>query len=214
MEHVYGDGHYLVEVVPNLGTYGNNAYILSGPDRHAVTLIDAPEGAEAILAAIGRRTIERIIVTHAHFDHWLGFDVLRAATDAPVYAGTHETDLDASRSILPLAHDVDVNIGGMHAQVLHTPGHTPGSICLRFGEVVISGDTLFLGGPGRTRDHNALQQVIASITTHLYVMPPDTIVLPGHGEPTTIGRSAEEYAVFAAKPHSPLLHGDVLWLES
>ena len=214
VERAYGDGRYLVEIVPNIGQYGNNAYILSGPSRGMVTLVDAPGGAEAILEAVGRRKIERIVVTHSHFDHWLGFDVLRAATDAPVYAGAEESELDESRRIRELAHGDTLNIGGATARVLHTPGHTPGSICLHFGGAVLTGDTLFPGGPGRTRDHAALQQEIESIKTQLLQLQPDTLVLPGHGGTTTIQKSAEEYAIFAGKPHPADLAGDVLWLES
>ena len=214
VERAYGDGRYLVEIVPNIGQYGNNAYILSGPSRGMVTLVDAPEGAEAVLEAVGRRKIERIVVTHSHFDHWAGFDVLRAATDAPVYAGADESELDESRRIRPLAHGDTLNIGGATARVLGTPGHTPGSLCLHFGGAVLTGDTLFPGGPGRTRDHAALQQEIESIKMHLLQLQPDTLVLPGHGGSTTIQKAAEEYAVFAGKPHAADLAGDVLWLES
>ena len=213
-ERIVDTPSHLVEVVANIGSYGNNAYILSGADRTRVTIIDAPEGAEAILEAVGTRTIERIVVTHSHFDHWAGFDVLRAATSAPVHAGAEETNLEASRGILPLAHDETIDVGGTSALVLHTPGHTPGSICVRFGGVVLTGDTLFPGGPGRTRTNAALLQEIDSIKTHLLQLQPDTMVLPGHGGSTTIERAAEEYAIFASKPHSSDLQGDVLWRES
>ncbi len=216
-ERVYDNGQVLVEMVANIGEYGNNAYLLSGPDRSTVTIVDAPGGAEAILAAVGQRRIERIVVTHHHFDHWAGFDVLRGVTDAPVFAGADETELEPSRGVQPLAHGATVDIGGATATVVHTPGHTPGSICLVFGGapgVVLTGDTLFPGGPGRTRDHTSLQQEIESITNRLLTLPLEILVLPGHGPTTTIGRSVDEYAVFAGKPHADDLRGDVLWLES
>ena len=221
-EIVYDEPPFLVEAVLGLGPQGNNAYILSGANRELVTIVDAPAGAEAILQAVGARTIERIIVTHWHADHWAGFDVLRAATSAPVYAGAEEENLDATRDILPLEHDALVAIGGPGSpatvRVVHTPGHTAGSICLRFGlegrGVVLTGDTLFPGGPGRTRDHAALELELASITSRLLTLTPATLVLPGHGGSATIGQSTEEYATFAGKPHDPDLQGDVLWLES
>ena len=213
-EIVYDATPYLVEVVANIGSYGNNAYILSGADRDRVTIVDAPEGAEAIIDAVGARTIERIVVTHAHFDHWLGFDVLRAATDAPVHAGADEDGLDVTRGALPLVHGDTISVGGTDATVVHTPGHTPGSICIRFGDVVLTGDTLFPGGPGRTRTNEALLQEVDSIASRLLVLPPETLVLPGHGPSCTIATSIEEHAVFASKPHASDLAGDVLWRES
>ena len=95
--------------------------------------------------------------------------------------------------------------------VIHTPGHTPGSCCFLVGRHLISGDTLFPGGPGRTSGPQELQQTIASITGSLYTLPDDTIVLPGHGDDTTIGRSRQEYDVFTSRSHPADLHGDVLW---
>jgi glyoxylase-like metal-dependent hydrolase (beta-lactamase superfamily II) len=99
-------------------------------------------------------------------------------------------------------------------RVLHTPGHTPGSICLLANGALLSGDTLFPGGPGYSRDHAALAQEILSITGRLYRLPDDTLVLPGHGEGTTIGVSRAEHAAFAARDHPDDLHGDVLWASS
>ena len=96
----------------------------------------------------------------------------------------------------------------------HTPGHTPGSISLVVGGAVFTGDTLFPGGPGHSRSNEALQQEIASITSKLHTLPDATVVLPGHGDRTTIGESKAEYEVFASKEHPADLHGDVLWMEN
>ena len=211
VERAYGDGRYLVEIVPSIGRLGNNAYILSGPSRGKVTLVDAPEGSEAVLEAVGRRTIERIVITHEHDDHWAGIDTLRAATDAPVYAAPPPSGKGGA--LRELRHGDTFDIGGATARILHTPGHTPGSFCLHFGGAVLTGDTLFPGGPGRTRDNAALQQEIESIKTHLLQLQPDTLVLPGHGPGTTIQKADEEYATFASKPMKPDLSGDVRWLD-
>jgi glyoxylase-like metal-dependent hydrolase (beta-lactamase superfamily II) len=76
----------------------------------------------------------------------------------------------------------------VEAQILHTPGHTPGSICIALEGVVITGDTLFPGGPGATRfDHSSFDTIIESISTKLFTLPDNTVVLPGHGDATTIG---------------------------
>ncbi len=226
MPEAYADGHVTIEIVPNLGRFGNNAYLVSSPRGGGVTVIDAPEGAEAIVEALAGRPVERIVVTHSHFDHWLGFDVLRAYTPAPVFAGAEETNLDTARAIRPLADGATLDVGGAELRVIHTPGHTPGSICLHIagdrpgsragdrGGAVLTGDTLFPGGPGRTGSPAVLAQEIESITSRLHTLPDETVVLPGHGDATTIARSIEEYRAFASKRHADDLHGDVLWLES
>ena len=212
---VYSDEQMTIECLPALGRLANNAYILrpARPDT-GVTIVDAPEGAEAIVEALDGAPVERIVVTHHHFDHWQGFDVLRAHTDAPVYAGEHEVRLEEREGVQRLADGDVFYVGDADVQVLHTPGHTPGSICLFTAGAVLTGDTLFPGGPGRTSSNEDLQQIIESITTTLHTLPENTIVLPGHGDSTTIGQSIEEYRVFASKEHDPDLHGDVLWLES
>jgi glyoxylase-like metal-dependent hydrolase (beta-lactamase superfamily II) len=100
-------------------------------------------------------------------------------------------------------------------RVLHTPGHTPGSICLLAPasghNVLISGDTLFPGGPGRSDSNAALNEMIASIASRLLPLPENTVVMPGHGDDTTIAASKREYEVFASKEHPADLRGDVLW---
>jgi hydroxyacylglutathione hydrolase len=214
MPQVYADDAITIELLPALGPIANNAYILRPVGGGPVTVVDLPEGAEAIVAAVADDEVERLVVTHSHFDHWGGYDVVRAATDAPVYAGAAETGLDESRDIQPLAHGDRFEVGGASVEVRHTPGHTPGSICLVVGGAVLTGDTLFPGGPGHSRSNELLQQEIASITSQLHPLPEGTLVLPGHGDTTTIGASREEYAIFASKEHAADLHGDVLWLES
>jgi hydroxyacylglutathione hydrolase len=214
MPEVYADDAITIELLPALGPIANNAYILRPAGGGPVTIVDLPEGAEAIVEAVAEDEVERLVVTHSHFDHWGGYDVVRAATDAPVYAGAEETGLDDSRQIQPLAHGDTFAVGEATVEVRHTPGHTPGSICLVVGGAVLTGDTLFPGGPGHSRSNELLQQEIASITSQLHPLPEETVVLPGHGDNTTIGASREEYAVFASKEHAPDLHGDVLWLES
>lgn len=214
MPQVYTEKQITIESFESLGRLGNNCYVLRSPDGGGVTIVDVPEGIEAVIEALGDEPIERIVVTHSHFDHWGGFDVLRAHTDAPVFAGAEETNLDETRGIQPLADGEVFQVGSAQVQVIHTPGHTPGSICLLAHKALLTGDTLFPGGPGRTRTPEDLSTLISSITTRLYALEPETIVLPGHGGSTTIEDSRREYDVFAEKEHPADLCGDVLWLES
>ena len=182
VDRAYGDGRYLVEIVPNLGKAGNNAYILSGPSRGKVTIIDAPEGAEAILEAVGRRTIERIVITHESDENLAGIAALRKATDAPVYAGVENAKTGTVRQ---LKHGETFDIGGATARILHTPGQTPGSYSFHFGGSVLTGNTL---ADSAAADANQKKE---SIKTHLLQLQPDTVVLPAQGAATTVAKLAE-----------------------
>ena len=208
------DGRLLLLKIGPLGPVSNNAYIISDALTNEAIVVDAPEESEHVVTAAKAFDVRRIIVTHRHRDHWNGIDALLAGIDAPVYS--HEADREPYTSYVKgtLDHDEDVEVGGLTLRVVHTPGHTAGCICLRLGEHLIAGDTLFPGGPGRTRSNADLQQEIDSIVSRLYVLPESTRVYPGHGANTTIGASKAEYAVFAAKQHDADLAGDVLWLSS
>ena len=216
MPQVYADETVTIELLPGLGAYANNSYIVRTVAGGDVVIVDVPEGFGTVLEALGdqHERVTHVIVTHSHFDHWAGYEVMRGQISAPVYAGAAETELDGSRDIQRLADSDDIVVGDGAIRVLHTPGHTPGSISLLVGGAVLTGDTLFPGGPGRTPSHEALQQEISSITSRLHTLPDQTLVLPGHGDSTTVGVSKAEYAIFAASDHPADLHGDVLWLES
>ena len=213
-EIAYQDQDVIVEAYLGLGRMGNNCYVLRPTSSRPVTIVDAPEGIEEVINALGGAAIERTVVTHSHFDHWLGFEVLGTVTDAPVYVGADEANLEPSWNARPLDDGETFSVGDAQVQVIATPGHTPGSICLLVGKAVLTGDTLFPGGPGRTKTHDDLETEIESITTRLHTLDPETVVLPGHGPGTTVEASRAEYEVFAAKDHDPDLHGDVLWAES
>jgi glyoxylase-like metal-dependent hydrolase (beta-lactamase superfamily II) len=171
------------------------------------------QSARALEAARGLR-VDAILLTHSHPDHWAEYDEVKQATGAPVLCHPDERIIPAGKIDRPLADGDYLSAGSVSVHVIHTPGHTPGSCCFLVGRHLISGDTLFPGGPGRSDSPENLQQMIASIKRNLFTLPDDTIVLPGHGDTTTIGRSRQEYAVFASRDHPADLHGDVLWESS
>jgi len=113
-----------------------------------------------------------------------------------------------------LSDDNIVSFGNVKLEVLHTPGHTPGSLCFKIGKYLISGDTIFPGGPGMTRSPADLRQIIKSITDKILVLPDDTQVHPGHGDSTTLRKEKDEFAVFSSQPHDKNLCGTILWLSS
>ena len=204
-----------VTKVGPLGRFANNAYIIADHATGRAILVDAPfESQRAVDAARGV-TVERVIITHRHGDHWAEIDLVKRATGAPVYC--HEADRApyAAKVDGTLADGETIALGDTAVRVFHTPGHTPGSICLLVdadgGAVLISGDTLFPGGPGRSDSPAALREMIASITSKLLPLPAATAVLPGHGDNTTIGDAKREHAIFASKEHAADLCGDVTW---
>ncbi|MGE0056481.1 MAG: MBL fold metallo-hydrolase [Dehalococcoidia bacterium] len=208
------DGRLQLIKIGPLGFNSNNVYVIADTTTNDAVIIDAPEGSEEVIEVAKPFDVKQIVVTHRHRDHWAGIDVLKAGIDVPVF--THEADREPYAQYVSgvLDQGDEVEVGGLKLKVIHTPGHTPGCICLLLGEHLISGDTLFPGGPGRTRTPEDLQQEISSIVGSLHVLPENTNVYPGHGANTTIGASRAEYAIFAAKQHPADLSGDVSWLNS
>ena len=204
-----------IKKIGPLGPYANNAYVIVDDATQRSIFVDAPIGsAEAIAAAEGT-DVQMVIITHRHGDHWAEIDVVKAALKAPVWC--HEDDRAPYKAKVfdTLGDGAEVPFGESKIRVIHTPGHTPGSICLFLetadGPALISGDTLFPGGPGRSDNPANLLEMIGSITSRLHTLPDATHVYPGHGDDTTITDSKREYAVFASKSHPADLAGDVTW---
>jgi glyoxylase-like metal-dependent hydrolase (beta-lactamase superfamily II) len=185
------EGEDLIVRKIRVGDMENNTYLLECPVTHDALLIDACFEPDKILEESEGAKIVGIVQTHGHGDHVEALPELKDRLGVPVYAHPGES--------YPIDIDVELNdgdtltFGEREAKVLHTPGHTPGGVCLLSGRHLISGDTLFPGGPGNTWGNKQLfDQVIDSVSKKLFVLPEDTVVYPGHGADTTIG---------AEKPH-------------
>ncbi len=207
------DGQFRLYKIP-MGPLDNNAYILADVQSQECYIVDAPAEPEKILAEAQDWKIKGILMTHNHWDHLMGLEQLHSTTQAPV--GIH----DADKERLPFPPDFSLKdgdtltLGQTTIKVFHTPGHTPGSVCLLAGNQLVSGDTLFPGGPGKTGSPQALRQVVQSIANKLLLLEDDVAVHPGHGQGTTIGQARQEHRVFASREHPADLCGDVLWLKN
>jgi glyoxylase-like metal-dependent hydrolase (beta-lactamase superfamily II) len=185
MAHHYEGDDLIVRKI-EIGEMENNTYVLEDPATHQALLIDGCFEAGKIIEACEGAEIVAIVQTHGHFDHVQALAELKEHYGVPVYAHPGED--------YPIAIDRELTdgdtiaFGNNEATVLSTPGHTPGGVCLLVGKHLVSGDTLFPGGPGNTwKDAEKFAQIIENIETKLLTLPDDTAVYPGHGRDTTIG---------------------------
>ncbi|MEE9122739.1 MAG: MBL fold metallo-hydrolase [Syntrophobacteria bacterium] len=194
-----------------VGPFGTNSYILICQETNESVVVDAPGEAGMVLERLKETQPKYILMTHDHFDHIGGLVELRSALEVPIAAhvadgGNLPVEID-----LLLNHGDTISFGAIELEVLHTPGHTPGSVCFLTSKYLIAGDTLFPGGPGKTQSPDDFRQIIESITEKLFALPESTQVYPGHGEATTIKQAKQQYEIFSARPHDPNLCGDVVW---
>ena len=197
----------------NMGPYNNNGYIVACAETKEAIIIDTPAEPEKLLDEIGDVQVEAILITHGHQDHLLGFNEITGQVHALVGVGEADAELLPAPPGITLKDGATLKIGNHTIQALSTPGHTMGSTCFLIGKHLFSGDTLFPGGPGKSRSPEAFKQEIDSITRKLLVLPDETAVYPGHGNDTTIGQARQEYQAFASKQHPDDLCGDVTWLD-
>ena len=197
-----------------LGPFGTNAYIVVCQATRDSLLVDAPAEADEILRQLDGTNPKYILISHSHFDHIMVLDELKSELKIPVAAHPKDAVNLPSRPDVELADGDTINVGQLKIDVLHTPGHTPGGLCFLVGKYLISGDTIFPGGPGKTGTPADFRQIVDSIVAKIFVLSDDTQVYPGHGDSTVLGKEKKEFAAFASRSHDPNLCGDVLWLPS
>ena len=188
----------------SVGPMDNNVYLLLDEQSGRALLIDAADDADRILAEVGDHELAGIVTTHGHRDHWQALARVAQATGAPTWL--HAADAERVPMVATNAAEDGERIafGSAEVMVMHTPGHTDGSICLLLEGAaatdgagryqLFSGDTLFPGGPGKTRTPESFRQIMASLEQRVFGLPDDTWVYPGHGDDTTLG---------AERPHLP-----------
>ena len=213
MERVARNNYVQIDRL-QLGPFNTNCYLLTCPMTGDSVWVDAPAEVAAMLKASERTHPRYILITHNHGDHTGALSELKSKLRIPI--GVHPLDAKG----LPLPADIlledgaRISCGNITLEVLHTPGHTPGSLCFFAGKHLISGDTIFPGGPGKTRSPTDFRRIIESITRKIFVLPDDTVIYPGHGDSTILRKEKEEFACFSSRSHDPKLCGDVLWASS
>ncbi|MCL5289059.1 MAG: MBL fold metallo-hydrolase [Acidobacteria bacterium] len=213
-------GNALIHEILPVGWLQCNCSLVGDPETREAIVLDPGDEVERIQEILARHklTVRAIVNTHAHIDHVGGLRKLHDATGAPVLM--HSEDLELYRALemqaawigmpVPEIANVDgllregdqVRWGGFAATVMHTPGHTPGSLCLHLpaagegteksGGMLFAGDTLFAGSIGRTDLWGgSFDKIMHSLRTKLLALPDSTLVFPGHGPATTIGRERD-----------------------
>ncbi len=189
-----------------LGQLGANFYMVTDEATNEMFVVDPGDCADIIIELINNTdaTLKYIILTHAHTDHIGALDEVKKAFDVPIVIHREEADRlnDGDSNLCPVfaqkspsakadicvADGDTLNVGKSIIRFLHTPGHTPGSMCILFDDKLISGDTIFYSSVGRTDfPGGSFESLCNSIKDKIYTLNPDTIIYPGHGETTTVG---------------------------
>jgi hydroxyacylglutathione hydrolase len=205
------NSHMIHEIFP-VGPLQCNCSIIGDETTREAMVIDPGDDIEDVLALVRKHNLQvkQIVITHAHIDHVGGAMKLRKATGAPILLNENDYDLlklldvqaawigvpapDAVKIDNSITTGDTVKAGSHQATILHTPGHTEGSICLYFPaeKKLIAGDTLFAGSIGRTDlPGGSTPKILQSLHTTVLALPDETIVVPGHGPLTTIGEERQ-----------------------
>jgi glyoxylase-like metal-dependent hydrolase (beta-lactamase superfamily II) len=184
----------------------NNIWIVG--DDSDVVVFDAAHTAQPIIDAVAGRNVVAVVCTHGHNDHVTVAPELGEALDAPVLLHAGDEVLwrmtHPDKDFRSVDDGLVLSAGDVEIRALHTPGHSPGSVCWYAPELgaVISGDTLFNGGPGATgRSFSDFPTILASISEKLGKLPADTVVYTGHGDSTVIGDEIVHYDEWVARGH-------------
>jgi glyoxylase-like metal-dependent hydrolase (beta-lactamase superfamily II) len=192
----WADGRLEIHKVV-VGPYENNVFVLRCRETGEAVLIDAANEHGLLLDLAKRLGVRRILETHGHFDHIgavaamrdAGYEVAVTSADAPMLKDVgYDVFLDDAEVI---------EVGRLRLHAIHNPGHTPGSISFRVegSPILFSGDTLFPGGPGNTTFPGGdFATIIESLDNRLFTLPSETVVMPGHGQDTTIGNERPHLA--------------------
>ena len=194
--HDYGDAAGLHVKKFSVEPYDNNVYVISSSG--VALIVDGANDADRILAEVSDVKVKAIIQTHGHFDHVQALERLTSELDVPVFAHGQDAKMMPIKTE-DLGEGDTIRIGDATIRVMHTPGHTPGSLCFVSEPFLFSGDTLFPAGPGATDGDPARFARVMTSLGRLFALPDETRVCPGHGLDTFIGRERPYVEVWRAR---------------
>ena len=195
-----------------VGPWPMNCYLLICPETNQAAIFDPGADPEKILSYTKGLKMTGIILTHGHPDHVGALDPIKKATNAPVMISTQDAAHFKIKYNLAVQNLDKIQVGNQTITAIHTPGHTPGQTSFDIGDSrKIVGDTIFVGGPGRTwrpKDFSTTMSTLASI---VFQWPDETTFYPGHGPSGVIGTERPAFERFLQKGWHKKLHGDITW---
>jgi hydroxyacylglutathione hydrolase len=200
-------------ITDTVGPWPMNTYIVICEESKMSAVIDPGADADRILSITNRTHVDKILITHAHEDHIGALDEVKIATGASVYLHPADGEKFNVCFDIPLQHNDEIMVGNQQLRTIHTPGHTPGMTCFDIGEFrIIVGDTIFVGGPGKTWSAMEFAQTMRTMRDIVFTWPDDTHFFPGHGPSGRIGNERSAFEDFLARGWPEDLYGDVTWV--
>jgi len=195
-----------------VGPWPMNTYVVICEETKTSAIIDPGADAEKILGMTEGTRVDKILLTHGHFDHVQALEKVKEASGARV--SLHPADAQE----FGLAFDValeggqQIPVGNLVLRAIHTPGHTPGQICFDLGDGrIVVGDTVFVGGPGKTWSPDDFSATMKTMQEIVFTWPDETQFFPGHGPSGIIGVERPAFKKFVARGWPDDLQGDVTW---